>query len=344
MIGHYTKIILRNLKRNQFYFAINVLGLGIALACCIIAYLNYKYDQQFDSMHLDTEDVFRVTCVRESNQKTYGFCPTPLAEVALTDFPQVVNVVNLISGNTNVKFEDQVFGERLLFSSTTFFDFFTFPLRYGNYNALLDPSQVILDAQTAVKYFGDRNPVGEVLTIYAGLPYQKELTVGAVVEAIPLNSSIRFKLLTHQENYLRKGKPHDFTQWNSFVDAAFLRLQNPSDQASIQQQLNQYIDVQQAKRPDWKLESFGLDPLRLTAHNAREYRANYLGASFPPAAVWGPILMGLLLLITACLNFANTSVSLSSRRLKEMGVRKVMGSSRQQLVGQLLGENLLIAF
>lgn len=344
MIGHYFKIITRNIRQHKLYFAVNVLGLGIALASAIIAYLNFKYDQQFDAMHENTSDVYRVASIRENVDRVFGVVPYPFGESAVQDFANVTEALIINSDYTTIKYKSQVFNERIHFTSTNLFDFFTFPIRYGNADALNHPDQIILDEKTAQKYFGDRNPVGEVLTVYAGESNQKEMIVGAVVEAIPLNSSFKFTVLAHPENNLVKGQALDMTKWEYFADATFIRVQGNNSIANIAQQFEKYLPHQQTVRPNFKLVGFRLDPLHRAAHLSREYRANYLQSSFPASAVWGPVIMGILLLITSCLNFANTAISLSSKRLKEMGVRKVMGGTRSQLIVQLLTESFLISF
>lgn len=344
MIANYIKIILRNLRRNRFYFAINVLGLGVALACSIIAYLNYKYDHDHDAMHENIDDVFRIVSVKESNHQNYGFSPHPLAQLLPQDIPNVVAATSLNTQSTTVKYGDQIFREWVRFTDPEFFNFFTLPFLYGNAEAIKYPDQIILHEPIAKKYFGEENPMGKKIKIHVGKDYQKEVIVGGVIKEMPLNSSISFALLSHPDNYYVNDQVWDLSKWNYFSGATFVRLKNPEAHREVAAQMNQYIQVQNEVRQDWKLASFFLDPMSETAHNGRYYQANYLRPSFPSSAVWGPGLMALLLLIAACLNFANTSISLSGKRLKEMGVRKVMGGTRLQLVAQLLSESFIVSF
>ncbi|MEM9824126.1 MAG: ABC transporter permease [Bacteroidota bacterium] len=344
MIGNYIKIILRNLQRNRFYFMINVLGLGIALACCIIAYLNYAFDRDHDRMHQNIDDVFRVVSIKESNKQNHGFSPHPLAQLLPQDIPNVTAATSLNTQSTTVKYEDQIFREWMRFTDPEFFNFFTISFLYGSAEAIKHPDQVILHEPVAKKYFGDKNPVGKKLSIHVGEDYQREVVIGGVVKELPQNNSIGFGLLSHIDNYYINNQRWDLNNWDFFASATFVRLKNPKEYTEVGEQMNRYVAVQNSVRPDWKLSGFFLDPMTETAHNGRYYRSNHLHQSFPSAAVWGPGLMAILLLITACLNFANTSISLSGKRLKEMGVRKVMGSTRYQLMFQLLSESLVIAF
>jgi len=164
----------------------------------------------------------------------------------------------------------------------------------------------------AQKYFGDTNPIGKVISINHGAPWGKDLVVGAVIQDPPLNSALRFNLLTHLSNLDVNNETKKLSNWTKTVAAAFLILNNPQAAEDVRNQLDNYIAIE----------------------NKNEGSSPYLPTI--------PGVMALLILLTACLNFTNTTVSFSNQRLKEMGVRKVMGGSRRQLIFQLLGESLVI--
>ena len=192
------------------------------------------------------------------------------------------------------------------------------------------------------KYFGSTKAIGQTFSLYPGESFQRDLKVAAIVKNPPLNSSIYFGFLMSFDNYIFDGKKIADNDWSWLIDATFYQLNNPNDAPNIAQQLNEFVAVQNAAREDWKIKAYELEPMSTIAHSALHMFGTRLQSSLPESAVWGPSLMAILLLLTTCLNFANTTVAFSSKRLKEMGVRKVMGGSQAQIVGQLLSECLFI--
>ncbi len=344
MLKNFLKVAGRQLLRNRYFVLLNVLGIGIAVACSIIAYLNLKYDLGYDQFQEKRDRIYRVTTYKKSNRQLYGFSPLPLADQVREGVPGLEKAVRYHYRTAVVKRADRVFSESVHFVDSAFLDVFTYGVAQGNPLALNDINQVILTPEMADKYFGQDNPIGQTLTLYAGKAYQKELTVGAVLEAYPRNTSMPFDVLTGIGNLIVQDEPADLTDWEKFVDVTFLLLEENAPTQPVIAALNRYAPIQNQHREDWGVEKFDLEPLTEVAHNNRAgiIRGNYLWPSFPESAVWGPILIALMLFISACLNFTNTSVALSDRRLKEMGIRKVMGGTQRQLVAQLLIENLFV--
>jgi hypothetical protein len=242
-----------------------------------------------------------------------------------------------------VRHGDEVFNEYVHFAGGDFFGVFDFSVVSGSAGALGDREQVLITQSLAKKYFGDGDPIGQAMTVYVGQPYQSQLTVGAVLADPPLNSSLRFSALTALDNLYLEDQPVEETNMKYFTDVTFVQLAPGADREAAVAGLNRFIAEQNLARPDWQMSRFELESLLTMAHTARDMRANSLEEALAPAAVWGPNVLALLILLTACLNFTNTTISLADKRLKEMGVRQVLGGTRRQLVGQLLGESLLVA-
>lgn len=341
MLHSYFKIALRHLRRNGRYALINVLGLGIALAFCILAFTQFRFAHSFDSWHRDAGRVFRVEVVKATNHLLHGACPATLAEAAPTGIPGVEAATRLDSRGVVVKSGDNVFNQQVHFADENFLDLFDFPLTAGQAR-LNDPGALLISEDMALKFFGVTSPVGQTLLLYADQPERKLLTVSGIFKNCPKNSSLRFDFLTCLGNQLEGDKPVRYDSWRWFVDAGFLRLRNPADAPAVEAALQAYCAPQNQANPDWPVERYRLEALPEMALNARNIRWNNLAGGIPPAAVWGNITVALMLLATACLNFANTTIAVGNRRLREMGVRKVMGGSRRQLMRQLLGEALLV--
>ncbi len=341
MLSSYLTIAFRNLRRNSNYLIINVLGLGAALGFCILSYLNYQFAHTYDHWHRDADRIVRAEVVKASNGETYGICPSALGPAVVADLSEVEAQCRYDSRGTVVKYGEAVFNEPLHFADKNFFQFFDFEVIAGSLD-LSDPSLVIIDQEVAKKYFGTGNPIGQTLIFYADTDQRLPLTVGGVVKNIPLNSSLRFRFMTHLDNQFDGAKRVDYAGWKYNVDAIFFKLKSLSDAPALNSNLQRYLGPSNAIRPDWTLSAFRLEPLRELALNSQSLRSNGLWQGIPPAAVWGNITIALMLLLTAALNFANMTIAVCNRRLREMGVRKVMGGTRFQLMRQLLGESLLV--
>ncbi len=341
MLQNYLTLTLRHLRRNGRYLLINVLGLGFALGFCILSYLNYQFANTYDHWHRDADRIVRTEIIKASNGEPYGVCPSALGPLAAAQLAGVTDQCRYDSRGTVVKRGDAVFNEPMHFADDNFFQFFDFEVVAGRAD-LRDHNQVVIDEAVAQKYFGTENPIGQTLLFYADTDQRMPLTVGGVVKKIPLNSSIRFRFITHLDNQLDGNKRIDYTDWKWWVDAVFLKLKSTADVPAVTAGLQQYVAPRNTARPDWTLSGYRLTPLRDLAMSSRLLRSNSLWPGIPPSAVWGNLVMAILLLLTAALNFANMTIAVCNRRLREMGVRKVMGGTRFQLMRQLLGESLVV--
>ncbi len=337
MFRNYLKIAIRNLTRNLRYVVVNVLGLGIALGFGILAFQNYRYANSYDDWHKNRNRIVRIESVKADNSATYGACPSRLALDARQQLPQVETAVRFDSRTAVVKQNEAVFNETIHFADAAFFQVFDFETLRGSVD-LSNPATVLISRETATKYFGAQNPVGQPLTFYADQPTKKTLIVGGVVDGQFKHSSIRFDFLTHMANQLDGNKPVEYTDWKYHVDAVFLVLKQSVTPSTVEALLKPFVVRQQSANPNWKISRFVAEPLQKLAGTARDLRGNNLYPALPPSAVWGTLVMAILMLLTASLNFANMTIAVCNRRLREMGVRKVMGSSQRQLIVQLLAE------
>ena len=342
MIKNYLKIAIRHISRNKGYLLINVAGLGIGLALCIISFINYQYFQQADTFHEKADNIFRVIVWDKGGDIVQGNVAAPLMPQAVADVSQVQEGVRLDSRNVVVKIGEDLFSENLTLVDSNFLDVFSYTMEMGTATVLKDPSKVILTKKMAQKYFGDTNPIGKVISINHGAPWGKDLVVGAVIQDPPLNSALRFNLLTHLSNLDVNNETKKLSNWTKTVAAAFLILNNPQAAEDVRNQLDNYIAIEN-KNEGWrKVKKYELQPFKQIYTDRNDVKNNGLATLSSPYLPTIPGVMALLILLTACLNFTNTTVSFSNQRLKEMGVRKVMGSNRRQLIFQLLGESLVI--
>jgi putative ABC transport system permease protein len=341
MLYHHLLLSIRHLSRNRRYLLINVLGLGAALGFAILAYLNHQFSTTFDSWHRDADRIVRAEIIKESNKEAYGYCPSALGPVAAANISAIEAQCRLDSRSTVVKRDDAVFNENLHFTDENFFEFFNFTLLKGRID-LADRNSVVLEEEAALKYFGTDDPLGKTLLFYADTEQRLPLTVSGVVKKLPLNSSIRFSFMTHLDNQFEGAARVDYTGWKWVVDALFFKLKNAADAPALAASLQPYVEPCNIARPNAQITGYRIERLRELALTSRELRANSLWPGMPPGSIWGTIIMASLLLLTASLNFANMTIAICNRRLREMGVRKVMGGTRTQLMVQLLGDSLVV--
>jgi len=342
MFKNYLKIALRHIVRNKSYLLINIIGLGLAIACCIIAFVNYQYFETADRFHTKSDQIFRVTVRNVGVDRPKGNIVSPVVSRAVADIPQVKEGVRVDVQEVIVKQGTHIFSESILTVDPNFLEVFTYKILQGDANALANPSNIILTEAAAEKYFGEKDPLGEVLSINPGQSGQKEFQVAAVMQNTPLNSALQFDLLTNI-TFIETGEnPDTLGSWRNTISAGFVVLNDPQQVREVTEQFQQYITIEN-ENENWRnMVDYFLQPMGAVYKNGTEITNNELSRLENELIATVPGIMSLLILLTACLNFTNTTISFSNKRLKEMGVRKVMGSNRRQLILQLLGESFLI--
>jgi putative ABC transport system permease protein len=355
MLKNYLRITFRNLMKNKVFIIINILGMGIAIACCLTAYLNWEFANTWDKGHAHASAIYRVQFWRDFQGKKdrYGMAPMPLASYLKQNSNEIDKVVRYMTGYCDMRIGDEVFGDQMVYADSAFFDLFTFQLKYGTFTAFHDKTNVFISDEMARKYFNTEDAVGKQLTQIVlggdGIRRPKEFEVGGVFKKMPLNSSLGFDVITLFDNFWDVNLDKELTEssWKKWCHVLFLKIDDPTKVESISKQLQQYIEPQNKVREDFKIASYYLENFDgMMKRNRANPRLDndYLGGGIPDEAITVPAIMAVLLLLLACFNFTNTSIAISSKRLKEIGIRKVMGSLRKQLIIQFLGENLLLCF
>ncbi len=344
MWNNYLKVALRNLWKNRLYVSINILGLGLGLACCIVAFLNWEYNAQFDSYHSDTDRVYRVNFIRNIDGQSYknGSCPLPIAELAKSNIDQIEIAARYMPRGANFKVKDQIFRSGLSAVDPSFTKMFEFDLIEGDPSSLEDMRTIWIDQKTRQKYWtAGQDVIGEVITYLDG-DLSVEFKVGGVFKTPPQNSSFLLETYVNYEALFSiEGK--DLNNWAEF-NSTFIRVSPESDLSTIENQLQSYIKPQNQAKDDYKVARYYLDPFRGMAVRAEKEGIynHWFSQSLPTAAAVAPGVMAFLLLLISSFNYTNTSISTSNRRIKEIGIRKVLGSQKRQIMIQFFAENVLL--
>jgi len=343
MFKNYLLITFRNLLKNKVFTLINIIGLGIALAVCIVAFFNHMFNYEFDRSHENFDQIYRVNCFRDmqGREQEYGVAPATLGLEVKNDIPGVERTARLMRTGSPVKHGIDIFRSQVSYVDPEFLGIFTFPVLEGSLESIREKGNVLLSRKMANTLFGEQSPLGKTVSIMNDNNKEFTYTVGGVFADLPDNSSFRIDVLSHFDNFLRMWDVND-ADWKFLTTVFFIQVTDRSLLTSISQTLKNYVPVQNRAREDFRINRFTLIPLDDVGENSRTIWSSGLFPSLHPAALISPPLMAIFILLIACFNFANTSIAIFSRRLKEIGLRKTFGGLRIQLVTQFMFETLVV--
>lgn len=355
MFKNYFTVALRNLLRNKIYAFINIAGLSIGLACAMLIILYVKDEVSYDRFHKNVNNIYRIVTqgINKDGGKgrkdpNTGYLQGPRFA---QNVPEIKHFVRVQSGNESIKTGTEVKDQDLLRVDSSFFDVFSFPLVSGNrHTCLKDPSSVVLSEETAKRQFGTTDVIGKIVMLKDDSVFVPH-KITAVAKKCPQNSSIKFDMLLPIKESNEDAANSE--NWFNFFLNTFVVLNPHANIPAIESQMNKFYDQDsrdaitslKAKFGDdvdnWK-SSYLLQPF-LNMHMSTELPAQN-GLSDASNPMYSYILSGIALfvLLIACINFVNLTVARSVKRAKEIGIRKVVGGDRKQLVIQFLGESFLL--
>jgi ABC-type antimicrobial peptide transport system permease subunit len=342
MIKNYLKIAFRNILKNKIYILINVSGMGIALAFCLTIYIVFAFNNEFDNYYRDVDQIVRLHEFKQNASgeiKRYELAPIPMGPMIADEITGVEDHTRFIYEWINLKHGDLLFREEMTYVDPNFFKFFPIKLKSGFVPDKLDNSSIYLTEECARKYFGEQPALNKIFTVYFPGGRSVDLRVAGVFNRIPLNSSFIFDALTSFDHFLY-GNDIGSEDWTSLQQASvYLKLNKLASIPAIESQLSKYVTIQNEAREEWKVSRFELVEFK-NKKIVKQGVINGGNASFRLAdeVVIIFIVLSLLILLIACFNLANTSMALMSSRVREIGVRKVMGGRSAQLFLQFLLE------
>jgi putative ABC transport system permease protein len=354
MIKNYLKIAFRSLQKNKGFTAINVFGLALGLATCLLIVFYVVDELSYDKYNVNVNRIYRVNedLKLGDNKMQYAVCMAPLAQTLKNDFPEVENTARLknIGGMHVTKGAESILEYNALFADPSVFDVFTLPVIYGDKKtALIEPNTVVITENIAKKYFGRLNVVGENLIIDGNL--QKPIKVTAVIENIPEQSHFRADfLVSMSSNPDSRSIEWLRSDYNTYVlmrkDADYKKLEAKFPQflrkysgGQMQQELNMSYNTFESNGSFFRLNMIPLTDIHLHSNLTGE-----LGINGSVQYIYIFSAIAIFILLIACVNFMNLSTARSANRAKEVGVRKVLGSARKHLIFQFLAESTMVTF
>ncbi len=341
LIKSYFKLALRYSWKNRLSVGINIAGLGLSLSLCVFVYMLYAYNIEFDTFYKETDNIYRIHSITERNgsDRRGEFSPIALGDKLRNEISGVNETTTYYARNMTIKKETDYFEHYVGMVSANFFDMFDIPLKYGSLDSYETQPLVYLRDDMATNFFGNDNPIGKSLTLYFS-EKKLEVTVGGVFEKIPLNSTFGFDVLIGLDHYLRVME-HDRNDWGSSRFVAHFMDINVQDKNQIDQNINEYLVLQNNQNKQLKIKKMELVPFITDLHADHVLYSKYTNGRLRPQVMIIFLILASLVFFTACFNLANTSIGLIAKRLKEIGVRKTLGSGNRQILIQFLFEMMI---
>ncbi|HEX8278384.1 MAG TPA: ABC transporter permease, partial [Segetibacter sp.] len=350
MFKNYLKTALRNLWRSRTFSLINILGLSIGLGCCMLIFLYSKDEISYDRFHEKKDNIYRITATMtrpDGNVMKIGSTGMMPGPTFKRTIPEIEDFVRVQSASFNIKQGKEVFDQQALYVDSNFFSVFSFPLIAGNAKTALDNMHsVVLSEEVAEKYFGKKNAVGQILQLNTGDKFEPFM-VSAITKRSPQNSSIKIQMLVPLK--FAQSQFND-DQWMNFFLNTFVVLKTNANTKAVEAKFARVFKTEAAEQVREMSEKFGfndkvefgLQPL-LRIHLSKDFPSDN-GLTDASNPMYSYILIGiaLFILVIACINFVNLTVAHSLQRAKEIGIRKVVGGQRKQLIGQFLGETFML--
>ncbi|NUM79306.1 ABC transporter permease [bacterium] len=350
MLQNYLKIAIRNLLKHKTYSAINILGLAVGMASCLIILLFVQYELSYDRYHAHADRIYRVSrqFYNQNGQMNLWLGPIapPFAPLLRTDFPQIKVAQFLRDFNTKLKMGEQAFIEnRFFWADEHVLDVFSFELVKGDRrNVLKEPNSIVLTESAARKYFGNADPMGKIINYED----QLDLKVTGILKDIPENSHFHIDILASFVTLQTIFSPGTLmTNFGSNNYPTYVFLPEGMDAGEFEQQLVKFVDkhvpVPNPSIP--KASAFTLLKLQpITDIHLHSHLDSEIEPNGDILYVYIFSAVAFFILLIACINFMNLSTAKAADRSREVGVRKVVGAGRQDLIRQFLSETIILAF
>jgi len=339
MIKNYIKIAFRNLWKHKGFSFINIIGLAVGMTACFLIFMYVRFELSYDKFNANFEHIYRLnTDIKSPNEVLHWSSASPPMGPALqADYPEVIANTRIFGASFLVESNNEKFQENnLAFTDASIFKIFTFPFIKGDpATALSAPFSVVLTETIAKKYFGNTDAVGKSLLLDGKHP----VNITGVIKDVPLNSHFNFDMLISSST-MEKLKLINMNEWGNFSNYTYLLLANGYDASKLQAKLPAFLikHISEDKRKRGYNYTLFVEPLK------EVYMDNFRGAPVNGSLtnVYIFSVVAIFILLIACINFINLTTARATERAKEVGLRKVVGAGKNQLVIQFLGESIMV--
>ncbi|MEI6347835.1 MAG: ABC transporter permease [Bacteroidota bacterium] len=343
MYTNYLKVIIRNLIRNKLFSIINILGLTIGMTACLLILFYVNFEKSYDKFHENSNQIYRLRYERtdqSGDAVRFASCCPPGGLVVRSQFPEVEKVARLFHVTAAVANGEKKFlEEKIYFAESEFLQIFNFKFVTGDPKTVINEiNSAAISQSMAKKYFGDENPLGKTIK----MDNRTEYKVNGVFEDIPLNSHLKFDFLLSYKNLMNKFGPQAEQEWGETGWFTYLLFKNNADPEAFQKKLTAFVDKeininlkQYNLRMDLKIQP--LNDIHLNSHFMQEYEPNS-----DEETVNILFIIAIFIIVIAWVNYVNLSTARSLTRAKEVGLRKVVGATRIQLMIQFFLEITLV--
>ena len=354
MFTNYLKIAFRTLRKQAGYTLLNVTGLAVGIACCLLIGLYVRHEWSFDHFHEKADRLYRLTYENRIGADLPPATPdeyrawgsAAIAPLLETDFSEVEHAVRL-SGRHQILLSqgEHAFQEEdYFFADSAFFEVFSFPLLEGNpATALAQPNSIILTETAAQRYFGNQEAFGQTLR----LENEITLTVTGVMADVPANSHLEFDILLSMSTFENDARANDqaykFDNWGYIDFFTYVLLRDGTSAEAFQAQLPAFVQRYNGDALQDPPQSYTLALEPITEAYLSPVGSFQPGSKGDEASLYLFVVIAAFILLIACINFMNLSTAHATSRAKEVGVRKTVGARRTGLIGQFLAEAILLA-
>ncbi|MDB5229863.1 MAG: transporter permease [Chitinophagaceae bacterium] len=341
MIKNYFKVAFRNLSRHKAFSFLNIIGLAAGMTACLLIFLYISFELSYDNFHTKSDRIYRVVAdIKTPTETLNADGPSwAVAPNAKLEFPEIESAVRIAANGQvlvrkgNIKFQET----STAWADSSLFNIFDFKLLKGDRKtSLKEPYSIVLSESTARKYFGNNDPMGQILLVDSD---GKPTKVTGVMKDIPENSQVKMDIVISMSTITQQYKNLD-SSWGGYGSYAYFLLKPGVDPKKLEKKFPGFLESRngtQMKKSQMYPTLF-LEPLRdVYLHSTRN------GSKTPVISnVYIFAIIAVFILLIACINFINLTTARSTERAKEVGIRKVVGAGKKQLTGQFIGESIIL--